>query len=173
MEFRLEDLSYKIVQRIKLVFQMKKDIFLMIQFSLCQVRAILNYSMFLDHKNIQIFLSEEFNKSMLKDFVFCFNSMPIDEYFKFEYGALPYRSIKFNHIILKADNSRSCNNNYSDSSKFTRETCGTTSPIITKWIEDYLLKPLKNLHYQDNNFERYYPVKTSDDKYGEIYKKRK
>ena len=85
---------------------MKKDIFLMRQ-KTCMARALLNYS--ISFYIISTYKkAEEFNKSMLKTF-FLHRSMPIDEYFKFEYGSLPYRSIKFIHIILKADNS-SCNN---------------------------------------------------------------
>ncbi len=172
----LKDLSYKIVQRIKFSFSNEKRYFPndTIQFMPSKGYTEL-FNKLLDHKNIQIFLSEEFNKSMLKDFVFCFNSMPIDEYFKFEYGTLPYRSIKFNHIILKADNSKGhVTINYSDSSKFTRETWWHNIPNHHEMDRGLFVKTIEEpCDYQDNNFERYYPVKTSDDKYGEIYKKYK
>ena len=36
----------------------------------------------------------------MKDFDFCFNSMPIDEYYDFRYGHLPYRLLNL-FIALK------------------------------------------------------------------------
>jgi UDP-galactopyranose mutase len=54
----------------------------------------------LRHKNISILLNTEHDINLEKSFDFVFNSMPIDEYFKYEYGQLPYRSIKFNTVTL-------------------------------------------------------------------------
>ena len=39
---------------------------------------------------------------MLRDYEFCFNAMPIDEYFDFVQGDLPYRSIRFHKRIEPA-----------------------------------------------------------------------
>ena len=48
----------------------------------------------LDHKNIEISLNTSFHKDMEKNFIHSFLSIPVDEYFNFKYGPLPYRSIR-------------------------------------------------------------------------------
>lgn len=49
----------------------------------------------LDHSNITVKLNTEFNKSMETDYDHVFNSMPIDIYYNYVYGKLPYRSLEF------------------------------------------------------------------------------
>ena len=49
----------------------------------------------LDHKNINIVLNTSYASDMLHQYDYIFNSMPIDEFFNFTLGRLPYRSIKF------------------------------------------------------------------------------
>ena len=110
---------------------------------------------------------------MLKEFDYCFNSMPIDEYYDFRFGHLPYRSIKFKHETLDNDNSLGhVTINYSDSSKYTRETWWhniTNHHVHKKNL--YIRTKEVPCNYEDNNYERYYPVKTHDDRFGKIYKK--
>ena len=43
----------------------------------------------LGHENIRVRVDEVFSHGMLGDYDFCFNSMPIDEYFNSELGELP------------------------------------------------------------------------------------
>lgn len=47
------------------------------------------------HENIEIKLNTEFNHEMLDSFDYVFYTGPIDEFFNFEFGELPYRSLKF------------------------------------------------------------------------------
>ena len=49
----------------------------------------------IDHKNIEVKLNTPFKKEMEEKFFHSFLSIPIDEYFDFKYGKLPYRSILF------------------------------------------------------------------------------
>ena len=53
----------------------------------------------LDHKNIQINLNTPFRKGMEENYLHSFVSIPIDEYFNFKLGKLPYRSIIFEHRL--------------------------------------------------------------------------
>ena len=62
--------------------------------------------------------------------------------------------------------------NYSDSSKHTRETWWHNIPGHHLKSRDLFIKTQEEpCDYKDNNYERYYPVKTSDDRFGGIYKK--
>ena len=64
--------------------------------------------------------------------------------------------------------------NYSDESKYTRETWWHNLPKhIQKDIGLYIKTKEIPCDYTENNLERYYPVKTHDDKYGKIYNKYK
>ena len=127
------------------------------------------------HNNIEVRLSESFDKSMLSNYDFCFNSMPIDEYYDYQYGYLPYRSIKFTHNIVDEDTSSGhVTINYSDRSRHTRETWWHN--IANHHVQNkklFIKTQEEPCNYEDNNYERYYPVKTHDDKYGKIYKKYK
>ena len=52
------------------------------------------------HKYIKVFTGTKFTTSMEKKYDHVFNSMPIDQYFKYKHGELPYRSIKFHNVTL-------------------------------------------------------------------------
>lgn len=54
----------------------------------------------LNHPNIEVRLGTAFNKEMLKDFDHCFFTGAIDEFFDYQYGELPYRSLKFNFLTF-------------------------------------------------------------------------
>jgi UDP-galactopyranose mutase len=54
----------------------------------------------LDHENIELKLHTAFVKGMEAGFDHCFNSMAIDEFFDFDLGRLPYRSIRFHSVSL-------------------------------------------------------------------------
>ena len=170
----LKDLSHSIVKRIKFSFSNEERYFPndSIQFLPDKGYTEL-FANLLDHKNIDICLSEKFDKSSLKEFTYCFNSMPIDEFYDFKFGNLPYRSIKFKHSVTESDTSSGhVTINYSDSSKHTRETWWHNIPGHHLKSRDLFIKTQEEpCDYKDNNYERYYPVKTSDDRFGEIYKK--
>ena len=53
----------------------------------------------LDHKNIDLHLNTNFDKKMLINFDHSFLCLPIDKFYDFKYGVLPYRSIIFDERI--------------------------------------------------------------------------
>ncbi len=172
----LKEISYSVVKRIKFSFSQEERYFPNDSIQFLPLEGYTNmFRKIFDHKNIEIKLSKPFDKSMLNNYDFCFNSMPIDEYYNFEFGHLPYRSIKFTHNIVNKDTSSGhVTINYSDTSRHTRETWWHN--IVNHHVQHkklFIKTQEEPCNYEDNNFERYYPVKTHDDKYGKIYKKYK
>lgn len=128
-----------------------------------------------NHENIKISLNTTFNKSMLDEYSYCFNSMPIDEYFDKCFGELPYRSIKFHLDREEVEQApKHVTINYTHSGPLTRETWWHNIPghHIEKTHEVVVTRE-QPCDYRDNNFERYYPVKTHDGRYDALYKKYK
>lgn len=114
----------------------------------------------LDHPLIRVHLEVNFTvDEHYGNFHHIFSSQPIDEFFKFKYGRLPYRSIKFHHNILNKNyQTKHTVINYTDNSPFTRQTewknfpnHGANEHITIVTIEE-------PCDYMQNNFERYYPV---------------
>ena len=56
-------------------------------------------SKMLNHKNIKVKINFNYEKKMSDAYFHTFNSMPIDEFFNYKFGHLPYRSIRFHHKI--------------------------------------------------------------------------
>lgn len=122
-------------------------------------------------ERITLRLGTPFAKGMEHDYAACFNSMPIDEFFDFDLGELPYRSIRFHlseeerttaphHVTI----------NYTDAGPYTRETWWHNivghdqggGPKVLKLVEE-------PCDYRENGRERYYPVKTSDGRHELVY----
>ncbi len=170
----LSELSEKIVQRIKIRFDREPRYFPNDSFQFMPAGGYTKMiGNILNHKGISILLREVFSPAMLHAYDFCFNSMPIDEYFNFELGELPYRSIRFHvHDHAAADAPDHVVINYTDAGPFTRETWWHNMPghhaIDTGRVTRTVEEPCD---YKDNNLERYYPVMTSDGRYGEIYQR--
>ena len=119
----------------------------------------------LDHPNIRVSLDVEFDHSMLASYDACFNSMPIDEFFDFRFGPLPYRSIRFHHRteLSGFGNGRAAVINFTDTNRFTRETDWSQLPgHATGLNENTTITSEEPCDYMENNNERYYPVKTAD-----------
>ena len=172
----LTELSHSVVKRIKFNYSTENRYFPNDEIQYLPLQGYTSlFEKIYDHENIKIFLDEKFDKNMLKEYSFCFNSMPIDEYYDYQYGHLPYRSIKFSHNIVNTDTSSGhVTINYSDSSKFTRETWWHNIPQHHVNKNNLFVKTQEEpCDYKDNNYERYYPVKTHDDQYGKIYKEYK
>ena len=126
----------------------------------------------LDHPRISVSLDTAFDKAMLADAEACFNSMPIDEFFDFRYGALPYRSIRFHHRAAPRDTRDWAVTNYTDDSAFTRETHWYVIPLHDdKSSTEVTITVEEPCDYRDNDLERYYPVKDADGAYREAYLK--
>ncbi len=124
-----------------------------------------------DHEKIFVRLGTNFNRDTIKDYDYCFNSMPIDEYYDFEFGELPYRSIRF-HLSEQPREAAPSHSviNYTHAEPQTRETWWHNFPGHDKSRGSHVLKTIEEpCDYKDNQLERYYPVKTADGRYDRLY----
>ena len=123
----------------------------------------------LNHKNIEVELNSVFEKSMEKNFNHCFLCMPIDSYFDFRFGNLPYRSLIFEEQASNT-NQEAPQINFTDYSKYTRKTQWNLLPNCSKSKNDF-----NTITYEipcdisENPGEYYYPVQTKDSK--SLYRK--
>jgi UDP-galactopyranose mutase len=125
----------------------------------------------LSHPAIATDLNVAFAHEMLRDVDFCFNAMAIDEYFDYRLGELPYRSIRFHPRTGTSKPLRGWTiTNFTDAGPFTRETAWQEFPnhIVTDSGMGTFTRE-EPCDYRDNGFERYYPVRTADDRNGKIY----
>ena len=98
--------------------------------------------------------------------------MPIDSYFNYEYGELPYRSIKFHHYTLPVPNILpSATVNFTHDEPYTRVTEWNKLPYKINQKSHTSLTIEEPCDYKDNNMERYYPIKDLDGQNTEKYKK--
>jgi UDP-galactopyranose mutase len=118
-------------------------------------------------------LNAPFEKPMLEAFEYCFNAMPIDEYFDFAWGELPYRSLRFHHETVAGLPAQDWSvTNYTGAEKFTRETAWHVLPNhVVRATGRHTRTREDPCDYRDNNMERYYPVKTADGRYTALYEK--
>jgi len=123
-----------------------------------------------DHPNITVKLNVEFDKSMEEGYDHVFNSMPIDVYYEYVYGELPYRSIKFLHVDLPEKQiypSPSINfTTYDGPTRVCEWKHFPNSPSPDAWTTLTYEYPCD---YKDNNMERYYPVKDAEGKNTSVY----
>lgn len=125
----------------------------------------------LDNPSINLKLNTEFDKSMEKNYHHIFNSMPIDEYYEFKYGELPYRSIKFHHKIVNKQNVfPTAQINFTDKKKFTRVIEWKNFPLHGN-SKNTILTYEEPCDYKDNYMERYYPVKDLEGENRNLYNK--
>ncbi len=127
----------------------------------------------LDHKNITIKLETNFEKGMEKNFYHSFLCLPIDKFFDFKFGVLPYRSIIFENRDEFGKDMDAPVINFTDNSKYTRKTQWDLLPNSKRSNNLY-----KTITYEipcsmnQNPEEYYYPVQTKDSrKLYEKYKK--
>ena len=126
----------------------------------------------LDHKNIKIKLRTPFEKGMEKDFYHSFLCLPIDKFFDFKFGVLPYRSIIFENKKVFGKDMEAPVINFTDNSKYTRKTQWDLLPNSKRSNNIY-----KTVTYEIpcdmklNPDEYYYPVQTKQSK--KLYEKYK
>lgn len=127
-----------------------------------------------DHENITVKLNCNYDKSMDSEYDHVFNSMPIDQYYDYEFGELPYRSIKFETVTLPEKQIyKAATTNFTTYDGPTRVTEWKNFPnhgdnhLATTLTYEY------PCDYKDNNMERYYPVKDIEGINAEIYEKYK
>ena len=127
-----------------------------------------------DHPQITVHLSEHFDRAMENDYDHVFNSMAIDDYYQNEFGALAYRSIKY-QIHTQSNHKQPVPTvNLTDTQPVTRFTDWSLYPAQQKKTAlDTLVTKEIPCSYTDNNNERYYPVKTVDGEPQRRYKQYK
>lgn len=173
----LEDMDAAVVKRIPLRFDDEDHYFPEDRFQMMPRDGYTAVIMrILDHPGIKVMVATPFEKAMLADYEFCFNSMPIDEYFDAAYGPLPYRSIRFSHRDepFEGGIGETSVVNFTDESRFTRQTDWSRIPChVQQHTGRKTVTSEEPCDYTENNLERYYPVKTSDGRYQAIYEKYK
>lgn len=113
----------------------------------------------LSHAGITLRLGVAFEPEMASGFFHTFNSMPIDEFFGYRYGELPYRSLKFHHqVYARARKTQHPQVNFTDRSCFTRETEWKNFPGHGSNEKVTVVTKEQPCDYRENNMERYYPV---------------
>lgn len=128
----------------------------------------------LDHPNIEITLNISYSKEMERDFDHVFSSMPIDEYYSFIHGPLPYRSIQFTHVNFPATYILPCSVvNFTHHGPATRVTEWKHFPNHGENCCMTTLTYETPCDYKENNLERYYPVKDIQGLNRELYLKYK
>jgi len=125
----------------------------------------------LDHKNITVQLNWTYGKDLEPLFDHVFSSMPIDVYYDYRFGELPYRSLKFYNIDLPMVRSLPTTVvNFTNDSPYTRITEWKNFPSHGDNPRYTTLTYEEPCDYRENNKERYYPVKDVDGENQRIYK---
>jgi len=125
----------------------------------------------LDHPRIKVRVSTEFDRSREGDYHHIFNSMPIDVYFNLAHGSLPYRSIRFRHERIPGHQQPTPTVNLTDTGPVTRRTDWRLYPGCGTRADYAIVTSEYPCSYEDNDHERYYPVKTVSGEPQERYKR--
>jgi UDP-galactopyranose mutase len=126
----------------------------------------------LNHELISLSLNTCYVRGVEESYEHTFNSMPIDEFFEYQLGYLPYRSIKFHTYTLPIPKLFPVGViNFTHDEPFTRVTewknfplHGVNPGLTTITVEE-------PCDFIDNAFERYYPVKDINGANKALYKK--
>jgi UDP-galactopyranose mutase len=173
--FGLEEMHASVVQRIPLRTDEEDRYFPGDAFqALPEHGYTAMFANILDHPRIRVALGTPFRRGMLDDYGFAFLCLPIDEFYRFALGELPYRSIRFHHRTLPRAEATAptATVNFTDEEKLTRVTYWHRlpghdvrgGPLVTATAEE-------PCDYRDNGMERYYPVRTADGRYQEVYRR--
>jgi UDP-galactopyranose mutase len=169
----LDHLDVAVVKRIPIRYDDEERYYPTDQFQLLPSEGYARlFETILDHPNIRITLRQNFDHSHLHGYEHCFNSMAIDEFFDNALGPLPYRSIRFDHERRSTNSNRGdvAVINFTDECRWTRETDWSRLP--NHWVRHGATKTVTReepCDYRANNFERYYPIKTSDGRNDKLY----
>ena len=172
----LEEMDESVVRRIPLRYDREDRYFPNDRFQMMPRDGYTTiFEAILAHENIAVSLNTAYEKGQERDYSHCFNAMPIDEYFDYAHGELPYRSIRFHHRTEPAGPDRAWSvTNFTDTGPHTRETWWHLIP--NHLLQDTGLRTLTReepCDYKDNDRERYYPVKTADGRYQTVYQRYK
>ena len=128
----------------------------------------------LHHHNILVYLNTDYSHRMNSEYDHVFNSMPIDSYFSFKHGKLPYRSIRFETVTVPMGSALPVTTvNFTHDGPKTRVTEWQKIPAHGTNKYNTTLTFEEPCDYADNDYERYYPVKDADGKNRELYEKYK
>jgi UDP-galactopyranose mutase len=128
----------------------------------------------LDHENIEVRLNTTYSLSDYekKGYDHVFNGAPIDEFFEYRFGELPYRSVRFHHVDVPSVKVLPVPTvNFTNTGPYTRITEWKNYPchgVNDMWTTLTYEEPMD---YNDNFKQRYYPVKDPENKNQEIYKR--
>ncbi len=117
----------------------------------------------ISHENIKLNLDTIYENKMEKDYDKVFLCMPIDKYYNYKFGILPYRSILFENRKENGDDLQSPVINFTDDKKYTRKTQWSLFPNSYQKSNN-----LKTITYEipcsmeENPNEYYYPVQTKE-----------
>ncbi len=125
----------------------------------------------LNHKNITVQLNMDYktlSQNEIKEFKTIFYTGAIDEYFDYQYGELPYRSLKFDIMTIdKEYYQKSVVTNYPNDYDFTRIT------EHKYFLDEKSNKTIISVEYPKvfslGKNERYYPI--NNDKNDKLYNK--
>ena len=168
----IEDLNPDIINRVPIRQDMNEYYFPNDQFQLMPKNGYTKLvANILSHPNISIQLNTSYEQMRDFDFLHTFNSMPIDKYYDYQYGELPYRSIKFHHTVLPIHRYQDLPTiNLTDDGPITRVTEWKNYPAGS--LQDSYFTSLtfeEPCCYRDNSYERYYPIKDANGQNREIY----
>lgn len=114
----------------------------------------------IDCHGVKVDLATHFEHGMESEFSFVFNSMPIDEYFNYTFGRLPYRSIKFHTFTVPTPHLLPVATvNFTHNGPFTRMTEWKNLPGHGQNRDFTTLTIEEPCDESENKNERYYPVK--------------
>jgi UDP-galactopyranose mutase len=126
----------------------------------------------LKHDLINVKININYKKEMSEEYFHTFNSMPIDEFFNYKFGHLPYRSIKFHHKTERINSlSKFPVINFTDKSPYTRQTEWKNFPNNNHINNITVTTKEEPCDYKENNEERYYPVNDKDGSNRKLYRK--
>lgn len=169
----LDDIDPNILRRIKERNDLNEDYFPGDSFQALPKDGYTHlFQRILDHENIKLELGVEFSRSMESQYAHVFNSMPIDEYFDYRHGELPYRSIRFHTFQVPVQRFYpTAVVNFTNSGPYTRATewknfpeHGSNNIATTLTVEE-------PCDFRSNGYERYYPIKDTKGINLALYKK--
>lgn len=120
------------------------------------------FNKILSHKNIEVRTGCQFEMPMIDHYLHSFLCLPIDSFFDYSYGKLPYRSIKFETRLQKIKLPAPVIN-FTDDGIYTRMTQWSQFPNSNQpKNRDYAVTYEIPCDPKENNDELFYPVRNKD-----------
>lgn len=129
----------------------------------------------LRHDNITVYLNANVSKVTIEaeDYDHVFNCAPIDKWYEYEFGELPWRSIKFHQVVLPMARALPVATvNFTHDGPHTRVTEWSqlpNSPNASMPRKSTILTLEEPCDYKDNKLERYYPIQDLGGRNRELY----